>query len=225
MNSPRRTSTRSISFRSFASKGPLGVTVAKMMIAWNDMSLANESLQLWKSRGNEVEPDRSRGAGLYFTRIQIAHLFEAIAIIEGIVADESLRTLVDQCDCRTKKSFEKLSEYIPRGAKRADLVNMVEKVRHGVVFHYNSDKLISRAIDENSDKEREASIRRGSEAFLWHFAAGDAVVHDMVVRQIWKLPNDASQEDVDNVVTKIHDIFLLYFDFAGEFIWKFSGRS
>jgi hypothetical protein len=73
-----RTSTRYVDFRRLANRSEPAALVTHLMIACNDMSLANESLQLWKARSELTQDGRLRGAKLYFVRLQVAHLFEAM---------------------------------------------------------------------------------------------------------------------------------------------------
>lgn len=58
--------------------------VVKLMMACNDMQLANEALSSWKENQPRNRQCRQAGAKMYFARLQMAHLHEALKIIEEI---------------------------------------------------------------------------------------------------------------------------------------------
>jgi hypothetical protein len=66
-----------------------------------------------------------------------------------------------------------------------------------------------------------SSVTRASRAPDWHFELADRIVDEIVCRQIWKNPESADQSaEADKVIDQIHEVFLLFMDFAGEFIWR-----
>ncbi|OHC75225.1 MAG: hypothetical protein A3G18_06590 [Rhodospirillales bacterium RIFCSPLOWO2_12_FULL_58_28] len=105
---------------------------------------------------------------------------------------------------------------------------MVGNLRNNLVFHYDeSGKLIERAILDRAGRAgaRLSSVTRGSTAYLWHFKPADDVVDSIVVRQIWGVPRDKDlRAEVDKIAGDIHEVFLHFTDFAGEFIWKYIER-
>jgi hypothetical protein len=51
-------------------------------------------------------------------------------------------------------------------------------------------------------------------------------VDSIVVRQIWGIPRDKDlRAEIDIIADEVHQLFLCFVDFAGEFIWKYCGRS
>jgi hypothetical protein len=164
---------------------------------------------------------------MYFVRLQISHLFEAFKIVGQIRGDSDLMRLVKQCDPKTQRSFHELESFLPNGAKRPWLEKMVGRLRNNLVFHYDeSGKLIIRAVSDlaNGTVARPSSITRGSTAYLWHFKLADDVVDRIVVRQIWSVPSDHElRAEVDRIADQIHEVFVCFADFAGEFIWNYCG--
>lgn len=222
-----RTTTKYIDFQKLAKRGQSAVTVTKLMMAYNDLSLANEAAMGWKQEQANIKKQRRNGARMYFVRTQIAHLHEGLKIIDAIRKDTALLSFVQKCDSQTQKSFQNLEEYLPYGAKRGEFEKLVGQVRHNLTFHYNeSGKLIERAISDRASRHdaRVSSVTRGDTVYLWHFKVADDVIDSAVVRQIWGIPRNADLRfEADRIADDIHQVFLWFMDFAGEFIWKYCG--
>lgn len=220
-----RTSTKYISFESLEARGDSAVTVVKLMMACNDMSLANQALTEWKKEQPMMKKSRQVGAGMYFVRTQLAHLHEGLKIIEAIRDDSSLMAHVTTCDQETQQSFRNLVSFLPGGLNHSEFERLVGRVRHNLTFHYDvSGKLIKKAISDRANRSnaRLSSITRGSAGPLWHFKVADDVIDGIVVRQIWKIPRRSNlREEADKVADRVHQIFLWFVDFAGEFIWRY----
>ena len=221
-----RSNTRTINLEKIQMLGSGGGLVIKLMICCNDLSLANQSLAKWKDSNNLNADERSRrrGAGMYFVRIQLAHLFEGLKIIEQITQEKELVDFIASLDENTRKSFRELEEYLPNASQRPQVLKYIEKLRHKVVFHYDeSSKLIDKAIANlaTHPDTRYSSITRGDHAFSWYFRVGDEVVNNLVVKGLWSVEGDV-QAEVDEIVIWTHSLFLTFMDFAGEFIWYYT---
>lgn len=218
-------SMKFISFDALKRRGSSAVTVVKLMMAYNDLSLANQALTAWEKDLSKHNESRHVGARMYFVRTQLAHLYEGFKIIETVRSDSALMTLVRQCDQQTQQSFHNLEPFLIGGSKRQELQQLMGQVRHNLTFHYDeSGKLIEKAIADKAGRAevRTSSITRGSSAPLWHFQVADDVVDSIVVRQIWRIPQDADvRAETDNVAARVHQIFLWFMDFSGEFIWRY----
>jgi hypothetical protein len=70
-----------------------------------------------------------------------------------------------------------------------------------------------------------SAVTRGDTAYLWYFKAADEVVDSIVVRQIWGIPSDADvRVEADRIADRVHQIFLWFMDFSGEFVWNYCER-
>jgi hypothetical protein len=198
------------------------------MMACNDLQIANEGLSQWKEEQPRNRAYRQRGACMYFLRLQIAHFFEAFKIIDEIGNDAWLSGLVWRCDKQTQDSFQYLQQFVKGGTRRQWFETIVGRVRSNLTFHYDENgTLIERAIADRASRpvSQYSSITRGSTAYLWHFEVADEILDGIVVRQIWKIPRDKDlRAEADRVSDEIHEVFLKFLDFCGDFIWKFSGR-
>lgn len=219
-----RTTTRVVDFERLRMRGSSAAVVIKLMMAANDLSYANQSLGDYKAAVERGDKGVRPNGGLYWVRLQIAHMSEAFHIIRQIRDDESLMMVVRSCDTRTRDSFEKLQPFLHGGPRYQEFVQLVEKVRSNVTFHYQCDRLISKTIGTLADRpqHRLSRVTRGDDVRLWHFEAADAVLDTIVVRELWQVPwARPAGEGANEAVWKTHLMYLDFMDFAGEFIWKY----
>jgi hypothetical protein len=224
-----RTSTKFFDLQKLRNQGQSAVAVVKLMMACNDLSLANEALSGWKEKNSKMMKQRQVGAEMYFVRTQLAHLHEGLKVIDSIRKDTALTSLLRRCDNRTQGSFQQLEEFLPGGSKRAEFKRLAGRVRHNLTFHYDeSGKLIEKAIEDRASRSeaRISSVTRGNTAYLWHFKAADDLVDSIVVRQIWNIPRNADlRVEADKIADRVHQIFLWFMDFSGEFIWNYCNAG
>jgi len=74
-----------------ASKGDLGSVLIRLMIVINDMTLAMDAQRRWTEDPTRERQHRQRGAKIYFVRLQLAHIYEAMKIVEEIRNSPSTR--------------------------------------------------------------------------------------------------------------------------------------
>jgi hypothetical protein len=113
-----RTHTRLIDYQRIEARGKSSVLVIKLMMACNDMQLANEAASNWREDQPRNKQYRQVGARMYFIRLQMAHLHEALKIVEEIRSDEQFMALLSTCDNQTQASFSKLETWLKGGADR-----------------------------------------------------------------------------------------------------------
>lgn len=171
---------------------------------------------------------RQAGAKMYFARLQISHLYEAFDAVAEVRDNPELKALLEQSDQQTQTSFKKLEPFAKGGGERDRFERIAGMIRNSIGFHYETNgKMIRRAVaDRASRKEaRISSITRGDTAFLWRFNAADDIIDSIVTRQIWQVPREADTRiEVDKILYELHEIFLAYMDFSGEFIWRYFGE-
>jgi len=218
-----RTISPYIGFDVFQRRGSGAATVVKLMMACNDMSLANQTLADWKKEQPPRRKTRAFGARIYFLRMEFAHLYEGLKVIDEIQRDPALLELVASCDLQTRRSFDDLITYQKGGAKHAVLKDLAGKVRHNIAFHYQqAGTLIENAIDDFARRGKNSSETRADTAPDWHFEVADVVVDQVVCRGLWGIsPGAGSSARIDEVAMKIHELFLSFMDFSGEFIWRY----
>ena len=223
------TRTKIIDFQQLELGGEDANVVVRLMMACNDMALANQALEISMSE-NHPYPDKrtSRAAGMYFVRIQLSHLYEALKVIDDLRARPVLKRLVDSSDFRTKGSFAHLEQHLPGGKRREWFEKLIAQLRHNLGFHYHeSGSWIQWAINDRAERPgaRYSSITRGDHAYRWRFSVADAVIDSIVCRKIWEIPREKDLEHEIGLITgEINVLFLSYVDFCGEFIWQYCSR-
>jgi hypothetical protein len=86
-----RTSSRFIDPARLKARGETGVVLVRLMMACNDMTLANESLAEWKPEQPRDRAYRQLGAMRYFVRLQMGHCGRYFAILIWLGVDNSPR--------------------------------------------------------------------------------------------------------------------------------------
>lgn len=224
------TTSRTVDFAQLKGDEDSAAIMVKLMMCCNDLQLSNESLSTWSKEESRRKKYRKKGAGMYFLRIQISHLFEGFAILEQIKENYHLCSVLEQCDSQTQKSFKKLEPYLKKtSTEKRRLEEIAGRIRSNLTFHYDeSNKLIKNAIKDRASRPtaRYSSVTRGSETYLWHFKAADDIIDSIVIRQIWKIPRNTDlRKESDKIANEIYDIFLSFMDFSGEFIWKYFSKA
>ena len=215
------TKTRCVDFEALKSRGRSAVIVVRLMMACNDLSLADQALADWRKEQRRNRLSKQTGAFMYFIRAQISHLHEGLKIIEQLRKDPELLETLQRCDSHTKRCFQELCA----GPKRERFDKLATRIRSNLAFHYDeSGKLIARAISDRAarPKAKVSVVTRGDTIHSWYFKVADDVVDSIAVRQIWDIPRDADlRGQVDAIMEELHTILCQFLDFSGEFIWKY----
>jgi hypothetical protein len=153
------------------SKGKLGSVLIRLMMVINDMSLAMDAQRRWTEDVKMERTHRERGAKIYFIRLQMSHIFEAMAIVEEIRDSADLMNAVDRSDPFTKKGFAALLTFIGSPEYK-----IMARIRNNLTFHYDP-KVIERALASLVAKHPDASgsMSLGDDPHNWFFEPGDMV--------------------------------------------------
>jgi len=202
-----------------ASKGELGSVLVRLMAVINDMSLAADAQRRWTEDPKTEREHRQRGAKIYFMRLQISHIFEALTIVEEIQDSPDLMKAVDRSDRFTRRGFAALLAFINSPDYR-----IMARIRNNLTFHYDPTTM-GRAFTSLVAKHPDAtgSMSLGDEPHNWFFEPGDMVGDRAAVREIFKVPEGADvAAETDKIVLRIHEIVQLFGGFAGSLIWQNS---
>ncbi len=202
-----------------ASKGKLGSVLVRLMMVVNDMSLAMDAQRRWTEDAGKDRAHRERGAKIYFVRLQISHIFEAIKVIEEIRDDPDLMKAVDRSGAPTRKGFATLLTFIGSAEFK-----MMARIRNNLTFHYDP-KTIELALASLVAKHPDAtgSVSLGDEPHHWFFEPGDMVADRAAVREIFKVPEGADVGvETDKIVMRLHEIVQMFGGVAGSLIWQNS---
>jgi hypothetical protein len=200
--------------------GPLGVVIIRLMMSMGDLTLASQALGTWNE---ECRPERERVKGAarrYFVRVQIAHLYEALKIIEYI--KERHLDDVERCDAQTRASFERVAAFLDA----PEYETIAGRVRNDVTFHYvESDKMIARALKAITEKDPDKAgwVSIGRDLHHYNYEPATWVLDHIILRQIFKLGAEVNESDAaDEVIGRVFEIQAAFSDFAVYFIERFT---
>ena len=204
-----------------AAKGKLGSVLIRLMMVINDMSLAMDAQRRWTDDAKQERKHRERGAKIYFIRLQISHIYEAMQIIREIRDSPELMKAVDRSGSNTKRGFAELLTFI----SSPEFEKVMGRIRNNLTFHYDP-KTIERALSSLVTKHpgTRGSMSLGDEPHHWFFEPGDMVGDRAAVREIFQVPDGADVlAEADKIVIRLHRIIQMFGGFAGSLIWQNSG--
>jgi hypothetical protein len=210
-------SSRTSSFRTakLIANKEVGSVVVRLMMAQNDIVMANEGLGEWTFTQDRRKLVRQIGGRLYYGRMLMAHVYEALKIVKGIQQNTKLMALVDACDPKTRTSFDAVAAFLTTPDFK-----MLGGIRNKTSFHY--DPTLTVQALEQIDKKFPGHVSTyslGHDALDWYFELGDLVSDRMVVRDIFKAPEDADvRAAIDPILTRMHTMAKAFSDFAAYFI-------
>jgi hypothetical protein len=189
--------------------------VVRLMMALNDIAMANEGLGEWTVTRERRKLARQNGGRLYYGRMLMAHVYEALSIIEDIQNSPELKALVQACDPATRSSFDAVAAFL----KTADF-EMLCRIRNNASFHYDG-KLAVRALEQIDKKfpGHAFTYSLGHEPLDWYFELGDLMLDRIVVRDIFKAAESIDvRAAIDPILMRMHMMASAFSDFGGDFI-------
>lgn len=189
----------------------------RLMQIINDMAVVNDSLREWNFTKDNKRLVRKANGNLFFVRLQMAQVFEALSIIAEIRNSDVLRAEVEKCEKRTQDCFDKVCKFLTS----SDYQKLL-RVRNNVGFHYDG-KLAERSVKELAEKfpEDTSSMSIGSDPLDWYFELGDKVTERIVIRHIFQIPEREDAKKESNAIgNRIFDMAEQLAEFAGYFIWE-----
>jgi len=195
--------------------------LVRMMAACNDIMLANRCVGYFD---NSTEAN-SKEARRYFINIHAGHLTEAVNLIRELQKNENMTAIIEDCSDDSKECFNDLLKHI-RGKKNHsdNFSEKCKKIRDKVVFHYDK-KMFKEAINKRAKNPRgnEVHVTISNDIrFLRPFNLADDVIDTLVCRQIWKIRDSFSGEDLekeaDQNLTFIRSLCKKFVCFSKEFI-------
>lgn len=188
----------------------------------NDLSVCNDALEQWQKYEDEPHKKRAVGAKMYFVRLMIAHIYEALKVVNKINGDTELRNAVGQCDQKTQDLFKKVVAIV--GTEQA---KRMKKVRDDITFHYLHDKVepaLASLAKKFPNEDRPISI--GQRGIEWYCEPSDRIIDNAVLREIFEVPEDADLgAEIEKVIESMQSIGDDLATFAGQFIFHHATRS
>lgn len=193
----------------------LASVILRLMISMNDIGITNTSMAEWEKTQDPKKKARWRGGVLYLGRVQSAHLFEALGIISEIKKDSDLLATVGASDAATQTSFAVIAKFL-----QTPDYNMLAKMRNVIAFHYNralTVRRLKKLVQQSPGHLTTYSL--GGETLDWYFELGDLIADEIVVREVFQIPDSADlKKAAIAVLDRLHVIGTAFTDFAGYFI-------
>jgi hypothetical protein len=193
----------------------LASVLIRLMMVMNDVGITNSQMQEWEKTEDPKKKPRARGAILYFGRVQSAHLFEALDIIEEIKRDSDLSERVARSDRRVIAFYDTVAAFLGTQDHK-----LMAKMRNVVAFHYEP-KLALRRLKRTVEKypDHRFSYSMGNDTLDWYFELGDLIADGILIRDVFEI-----QEDQDiavaalEVLKRLHVIGEAFTNFAAYFV-------
>jgi hypothetical protein len=210
---------RLTTFQKLDNKGELGVVLGRLMLAMNDISIANDALGSWMKDQEGIRKDRQRGAKMYFVRMLISHVFEALTVISKIRNTPELMEIVQQSSDAIRAPFARCAAVI--GTEK---YKQMKALRSGLGFHY-LDAPVREAILSQGQKapDLQLALSVGHDPLEWYYEPGDRIVDSAVVRGVFKVPEEADvQKEVDKLIHDIQSVGDDLAQFGGYFVMEYA---
>jgi|ERR1700722_7095733 len=216
-----RSTTWYVKASTIASRSEIASILVRLMMSINDLSLINNAIGDWSEARDRKKVRRKAAGELYFVRILMGHVYEALKMIKVISEHPQLRDAVMDCDRHTVEEFL-LVESFAHSPEMAILKDFRDKA----AFHYDRFLPI-----ENLNKIKEElpdhpfAYSMGHDGLDWHYELGDMVMGRMLIRDIFKQDYPKSEErrkKVEEIAMRQQEIARAFTDFAGHFIRHYS---
>lgn len=200
----------------------------RLMMACNDLSLANSCLSKYKRDTGKHKKYVNIGASMYFVRLQIGHLHEGLKIIKDLKRNKTFRDKIRICSQNAKSSFHYLCRLIAGGVDKDKFDKYFKPIRHNLIFHYHeSGTWINRALNERIQiKGQKLSKVTFGHVERMRFELADEIIDSIVCRNLFDIPYDVDFQKDRSQVDEILDFgFSIYKNLLvvfSELIYKFS---
>jgi hypothetical protein len=219
----RATNTLVIDLGRLQRAGPEATLIVRLMMASNDLTLANLGLVYFSEDQPRLQKHVQPGARHYFMMLQCGHLNEAMKLIEKVSQSVNLSNLVKQCTSPTQEAYRRLTDCLSGGVQNNEFRKYIGAIRNRVVFHYDDD-VVKKAIEDRAARleARHSMITQGTDASLWRHNLADDIVESIVCRQLWKIPRSADlSAAADRNAEFCRNLCEAFVNFANEFTVRY----
>jgi hypothetical protein len=105
----RATQTLVVDLERLQRRGQEGILIIRLMMAANDLALADWGLEQFKQAQPRLQRHPQLGACRYFIRLLCGHLNEAMKLVQEVRDTSSLSCLVERCTQPTREAFGRLT--------------------------------------------------------------------------------------------------------------------
>ena len=203
--------------------GDDAIVIIGLMLACNDIYASDRALIEFSKERSPIHKNVQRGERMYFSRLLMGHLKEAMKFVKTIKDNPKLSNTVENCSPRAKSSFSKLTNCLKGGSDYKKFTESVEKIRHKTAFHYDRSEIKNALCNRASRPEtRKSKITGGDDISLYRCDLADDIVNSIVVRQVWKIPRtDNERNEIEERMGFILGLCRSLTGFCGEFFLEY----
>ncbi len=215
-----------VSLRKLHSCGQDAPLIIRLMMAANDICLANQGYVHYQELKSSMRSHVITGARRYFVRLQCGHLNEALKIIEEMQGSKNLQSVIQSCSNGAQDSYNKLVRCMKHGPDYNRFQKYIGKIRHKLIFHYDND-LINKVLSDRASRSEAnlSKITAGDSMKLWRFEAADDVEDTLVCRYLWLIPRNADlREEANPILAFMSDLTHSFLIFSRELIVTYIRR-
>lgn len=164
---------------------------------------------------------------MYFVRLQLSHLHEALEVVSQIRDHPKLLRLIDDCPTGGTDCFAQLLNFAKGGSNESQFRQYVKLVRNKVTFHYNADK-VGAALGDRARRRGDKAhyITIADDIGRVRFQVADDLVDTLVCHHIWGIAPDADAGiEADQIANFGFTILKTLVDFAGTLITRYVERN
>jgi hypothetical protein len=216
-----------VDIRKLQGQGDEGVLILRLMMACNDLTTANQSLGMYRNDAREKTDYVRWGATMYFVRLQLSHLHEALKVVSEIRNHPKLLRLVGNCPGGSAECFARLLSFADGGANEGAFHKYVELVRHKVTFHYDRRK-VGAALNDRARRRGDAAhfMTIADDIGRVRFQVADDLVDTLVCHHIWGIaPGADAGIEADQVANFGFTICKTLVDFAVTLITRYIEKN
>lgn len=190
-----------------------GTAIVRLMSVCNDIAMANICNGMFKNKKEHSE-EMSRGARMYFVRLEIAHFFEGLDILSYLNKSDNnrIQDVLNQLPTDIKNINTKLSD---ENFTKDNTYKMMAKIRNKLSFHYDCDlyKKGLRERVENSSTTDEYEPLLSLDIRKNRFCGADDIIDTALCRHILE-QEEIVTHLVDELLTSIFDICRDFYNLA-----------
>jgi hypothetical protein len=197
---------------------PHGSLIVRLMMAANDIQLANWSLVGWHEKQPRMRCHMQQGAIQYFLRLQCGHLREAIKLVRELRKEPDLMDRLSRCTPEARQAFASLVDCLRDGPNYQKYEDLIGRMRDKIAFHYDPAQ-VTKALKRLAEKTSlTGKVTLGMDVFLERFNLADAVTNTIFVREIMGVePGGDVNEEFNRIRDFVNKLCTSYLRFVREF--------
>ena len=212
-----RTRTLYVDIRKLSRKPEEASVIIRLMMVCNDLAVSNAKL-LEVSEQDTVIPDHVRwGTKLYFLRLGIGHLNEAMKVVADLRGRPPMLRLIGECSSHGRACFDQLASCLKGGADFDKFKAQIMMIRNKTAFHYDDMLVQTALVDRASTTKKTHSVTMSHDVRDMRYGVADDILSTLIVHQVWKAKGLEMNDKLPEVLAFTNCLVRALLEFAAEF--------